>query len=125
MGNKDPLKALNGTKLILDDLGNNLRYVRTLWIFLIYFRDLQQRIPNELLSALATSLVEGPIFEIVSSLTEVQNVTEKQLFRERLQVLRGHSRKSNAKMILDCRNHFGLVQNNCTGLVQFFLDGSK
>ena len=100
-------------------------YVRTLWIFLIYFRDLQQRIPNELLSALATSLVEGPIFEIVSSLTEVQNVTEKQLFRERLQVLRGHSRKSNAKVILDCRNHFGLVQNNCTGLVQFFLDGSK
>ena len=55
--------------------------------------DLQQRIPNELLSVLATSLVEGPIFEIVSSLTEVQNVTEKQLFRERLQVLRGHSRK--------------------------------
>ena len=112
MGNKDPLKALNGTKLILDDLGNNLRYVRTLWIFLIYFRDLQQRIPNELLSALATSLVEGPIFEIVSSLTEVQNVTEKQLFRERLQVLRGHSRKSNAlsfyrsKIILDCRNHW-------------------
>ena len=80
-----------------------------LYIFLfIYFSDLQQRIPNELLSALATSLVEGPIFEIVSSLTEVQNVTEKQLFRERLQVLRGHSRKSNAlsfyrfKMILDC-----------------------
>ena len=56
-------------------------------------RDLQQRIPNELLSALATSLVEGPIFEIVTSLTEVQNVTEKQLFRERLQVLRGHSRE--------------------------------
>ena len=58
-----------------------------------YSRDLQQRIPNELLSALATSLVEGPIFEIVTSLTEVQNVTEKQLFRERLQVLRGHSRE--------------------------------
>merc|ERR1719384_1219494 len=55
--------------------------------------ELQQRIPNELLSELATSLVEGPIFEIVSSLTEVQNVTEKQLFRERLQVLRGHSQE--------------------------------
>ena len=72
-----------------------------LYIFLfIYFSDLQQRIPNELLSALATSLVEGPIFEIVSSLTEVQNVTEKQLFRERLQVLRGHSRKSNALSLI-------------------------
>ena len=61
--------------------------------------DLQQRIPNELLSVLATSLVEGPIFEIVSSLTEVQNVTEKQLFRERLQVLRGHSRKYRYELL--------------------------
>ena len=59
----------------------------------MFLRDLQQRIPNELLSELATTLVEGPIFEIVSSLKEVQNVTEKQLFRERLQVLRTHSRK--------------------------------
>ena len=75
----------------------HLNYVWFLFVFNIiftfHFSDLQQRIPNELLSALATSLVEGPIFEIVSSLTEVQNVTEKQLFRERLQVLRGHSRK--------------------------------
>ena len=55
--------------------------------------ELQQRIPNELLSELATSLVEGPIFEIVTSLTEVQNATEKQLFRERLQILRGHSQE--------------------------------
>ena len=38
-------------------------------------------------------LVEGPIFEIVSSLTDVQNATEKQLFRDRLQVLRGHSQQ--------------------------------
>ena len=58
------------------------------------YRDLQQRIPNELLSELANSIEEGPIFEIVKSLTEVQNATEKQLFRERLQVLRGHSRKN-------------------------------
>ena len=77
---------------------NNLRYELFKRIF--FFSDLQQRIPNELLSALATSLVEGPIFEIVSSLTEVQNVTEKQLFRERLQVLRGHSRKSNALSLI-------------------------
>ena len=55
--------------------------------------ELQQRIPNELLSDIARCLVEGPIYEIVSSLTEVQNGTEKQLFRERLQMLRGHSGK--------------------------------
>ena len=42
---------------------------------------------------MATSLVEGPIFEIVTSLTEVQNATEKQLFRERLQILRGQSQE--------------------------------
>ena len=41
----------------------------------------------------APYLVEGPIFEIVSSLTYVQNATEKQLFRDRLQVLRGHSQQ--------------------------------
>ena len=66
-------------------------------LFLLYnfYRELQQRIPNELLSALATSTVEGPIFEIVQGLTEVQNATEKQLFKDRLNILRGHSSKSN------------------------------
>ena len=59
-------------------------------IFFIY-RELQQRIPNELLSALANCAVEGPIYEIVQSLTEVQNSTEKQLFKERLEILRSHS----------------------------------
>ena len=28
-------------------------------------------------------------------------------------------------MLLDCRNHLGPVQNNCSGGVQFVLDGSK
>ena len=37
--------------------------------------------------------MEGPIFEIVKSLTEVQNATEKQLFRERLAMLRGQSQE--------------------------------
>ena len=39
--------------------------------------------------------MEGPIFEIVQGLTEVQNATEKQLFKDRLNILRGHSSKSN------------------------------
>ena len=60
-----------------------------------FYRELQQRIPNELLSALATSTVEGPIFEIVQGLTEVQNATEKQLFKDRLNILRGHSSRNN------------------------------
>ena len=61
------------------------------YYFLFIFRELQQRIPNELLSALANCTVEGPIYEIVQSLTEVQNSTEKQLFKERLEILRSHS----------------------------------
>lgn len=46
---------------------------------------IQQRLPNELLSSLATSLVQGRIFEIVRMLLEVQHATEKQLFHRRLQ----------------------------------------
>ena len=38
--------------------------------------------------------MEGPIFEIVQGLTEVQNATEKQLFKDRLNILRGHSSKT-------------------------------
>lgn len=48
-------------------------------------RRFQQRLPTELLSSLASSLVEGRIFEIVSMLQEVQNSTERQLFQQRLQ----------------------------------------
>jgi hypothetical protein len=69
-----------------------LKYIFYINLF-IFCRDLQQRIPNELLSGLATSMEGGPIFEIVKSLTEVQHATEKQLFRQRLQIQRGHSRE--------------------------------
>lgn len=59
-------------------------------------RDLQQRIPNETLSGLASSLAEGQIFEIIDGLTEVQQETEKKLFRERLELQRRISdEKSN------------------------------
>ena len=44
----------------------------------------QQRLSTELLSSLATCLVEGQIFQIVSMLQEVQNAAEKQLFSQRL-----------------------------------------
>ena len=57
---------------------------------------MQQRIPNELLSELATCVIEGPVFEIVQGLKDVQNAEEKQLFKERLGVLRSHSSKFDA-----------------------------
>ena len=45
----------------------------------------QQRIPYELLSELAASLAQGHILDIVRTLTELQQATEKGLFQERLQ----------------------------------------
>jgi len=51
-------------------------------------RSLQQRIPYETLSGLATTIAEGPIFEIVDGLKEVQQATEKKCFRERLELLK-------------------------------------
>ena len=49
---------------------------------------LQQRLPNELLSSLASSLEQEQIFDIVRMLTEVQQATEKQLFNQRLTMQR-------------------------------------
>jgi len=54
-------------------------------------RELQQRIPNETLSGLASALADGPIFEIVDGLTEVQQAVEKQLFRQRFEVVKRHT----------------------------------
>lgn len=48
------------------------------------------RIPYELLSGLANSLLNETIFEIVKGLMEIQHVTEKQLFHQRLQLIRKH-----------------------------------
>lgn len=50
-------------------------------------RKYQQRINHELLSGLANSLLHDTIFEIVKGLKEIQDVTEKQLFQSRLQLI--------------------------------------
>merc|ERR1711911_380337 len=47
----------------------------------------QQRIPYELLSGLANCLLNETIFKIVEGLTEIQQVTEKQLLQQRLKLL--------------------------------------
>ncbi|XP_015601466.1 gonadal protein gdl isoform X2 [Cephus cinctus] len=46
----------------------------------------QMRLPYELLSGLANSLLNDTIFEIVKGLMEIQHVTEKHLFQQRLQL---------------------------------------
>ena len=50
----------------------------------------QQRISYDLLSSLAASLAQGAIVEIVKMLTEVQQVTEKHLFQQRVQFINKH-----------------------------------
>ncbi|XP_043276797.1 gonadal protein gdl [Venturia canescens] len=47
----------------------------------------QMRLPYELLSGLANSLLNDTIFQIVKGLMEIQHVTEKHLFQQRLQLI--------------------------------------
>jgi len=53
--------------------------------------EIQQRIPNEVLSGLATAIASGHIYEIVRGLTEVQQLEEKSLFHQRLELQKKHS----------------------------------
>ncbi|XP_073981189.1 gonadal protein gdl isoform X1 [Rhodnius prolixus] len=47
----------------------------------------QQRIPNELLCTLAESLLDNTVFSIINTLMDIQHVTEKHLFHQRLQLI--------------------------------------
>ncbi|CAH0749585.1 unnamed protein product [Diatraea saccharalis] len=51
----------------------------------------QMRVPIELLSGLANCLLNDTVFEIVKGLMEIQHVTEKHLFQQRLQVINKHT----------------------------------
>lgn len=51
------------------------------------------RVPIELLSGLANCLLNDTVFEIVKGLMEIQHVTEKHLFQQRLQIINKHTRK--------------------------------
>nr|CAG4648332.1 EOG090X0GJG [Moina brachiata]SVE93332.1 EOG090X0GJG [Moina brachiata] len=56
----------------------------------------QQRMPYELLSGLANCLLNETIFKIVEGLTEIQQVTEKQLLQQRLQLLQRQKAEKEA-----------------------------
>lgn len=56
-------------------------------MFTLFYRKYQQRIPNELLASLAESLLDNTVFAIVNHLMDIQHVTEKQLFQQRMQVI--------------------------------------
>ncbi|CAH1726374.1 unnamed protein product [Aphis gossypii] len=54
-------------------------------------RKYQQRIPNELLCELAECLLDKTLYSIVKELTDIQHVTEKQMFQKRLEMINKHS----------------------------------
>ena len=58
----------------------------------------QMRLPYELLSGLANSLLNDTIFEIVKGLMEIQHVTEKHLFQQRLQLLNQQKIETQEKL---------------------------
>lgn len=51
--------------------------------------------PCELLSGLANCLLNNTIFEIVKGLMEIQHVTEKHLYQQRLQIVNKQKSKLN------------------------------
>ena len=53
-----------------------------------------------MLSGLATAIASGHIYEIVRGLTEVQQLEEKSLFHQRLELQKKHSGKLH-KMSMD------------------------
>lgn len=50
----------------------------------------QQRLPYDLLSSLANSLLDGTVFEIVRSLQEVQQLEERHLHTQRVKLVNDH-----------------------------------
>lgn len=71
------------------------------------------RVPIELLSGLANCLLNDTVFEIVKGLMEIQHVTEKHLFQQRLQVINKHTCKfylmsNNKKLVTDQTSNLGL-----------------
>ena len=61
--------------------------------FFFNSRKFQQRLPYDLLSSLASALLDGTVFEIVRSLQEVQHLEEKHLSAQRMKLVNDHKGK--------------------------------
>uniref|UniRef100_T1J1H0 Gonadal protein gdl n=1 Tax=Strigamia maritima TaxID=126957 RepID=T1J1H0_STRMM len=53
----------------------------------------QQRLPYELLSALANSLLDGTVYEIAKGLVDIQQMTEKNMCTQRIQFISAQKRE--------------------------------
>jgi len=61
-------------------------------IVVVCFSKYQQRLPYDLLSSLARVLLDGTVFEIISSLREVQQLEERNLSNQRIKLINEHKR---------------------------------
>ncbi|KAK7494498.1 hypothetical protein BaRGS_00014151 [Batillaria attramentaria] len=68
----------------------------------------QQRLPYDLLSSLASSLLDGTVFDITRSLKEVQHLEEKALFTQRLRLINEHKAQRHEMQ----KKHKELLQQN-------------
>lgn len=66
----------------------------------------QQRVPYDLLSGLALALLDGTVFEIVRSLSEVQHLEEKNLNNQRIKQVNDHKAQKHEML----KKHKELIQ---------------
>lgn len=66
----------------------------------------QQRVPYDLLSGLAHALLDGTVFEIVRSLSEVQHLEEKNLFNQRVKQMNDHKAQKHEML----KKHKEMIQ---------------
>lgn len=66
----------------------------------------QQRLPYDLLSSLANVLLDGTVFEIVSSLREVQQLEERNLSNQRIKLINEHKyvQRKHRDRLQQCAN---------------------
>ncbi|ESO87096.1 hypothetical protein LOTGIDRAFT_210470 [Lottia gigantea] len=70
----------------------------------------QQRLPYDLLSSLADSLIDSTVFDIVHSLEEVQHLEEKAMCSSRSRMVSEHKaqshvmQKKHKELLLECEN---------------------
>lgn len=54
-------------------------------------REIQQVLSNELLTSLASTLLDGTVYEIVNNLNEMQQMSERTLYNERAKLSEQYS----------------------------------
>jgi len=61
-----------------------------MYVCIFYYSKYQQRLPYDLLTSLANSLLDGTVYEIVYSLKEVQQLEERNLSNQRMKLINEH-----------------------------------